>query len=136
MTILDHMQFCLVPAGKFVMGDKDEIELPEFYISRFPITNAQFDEFVKAQAYRNPDYWTQAIDAGVWKNRQVKGSYDDKPRNAPHDYGAPFNLSNHPVVGVTWYEALAFTIWLSERWQKSRRFGTVKWAVHLPSEAQ
>jgi len=152
---LDQMSFCWVPSGKFVMGSKDdpdayedreslqtEIDLPEFYISRFPITNDQFDQFESAGGYRNPDYWTQAIDAGVWKNGQVKGHYDDKPRNAPHDYGAPYNLDNHPVVGVTWYEALAFALWLSERlsaqagWQKSRRFGTAKWAVNLPTEAQ
>ncbi|HKZ43162.1 MAG TPA: SUMF1/EgtB/PvdO family nonheme iron enzyme, partial [Candidatus Hodarchaeales archaeon] len=95
MTILDHMQFCLVPAGKFVMGSKDEIDLPEFYISRFPITNAQFDEFVSAGGYRNPDYWIQAINVGIWDSGKIKGRYDGKSRNAPHDYGAPFNLSNH-----------------------------------------
>jgi formylglycine-generating enzyme required for sulfatase activity len=149
---LDHINFCLVPAGKFVMGstkkdDPDafenietpqtEIDLPEFYISRFPITNAQFDEFVKAGGYRNPDYWTQAKDAGVWKNGQVKGRYDDKPRAAPYDFGAPFNLPNHPVVGVTWYEALAFTIWLSEH---VGTYGHTPlpegWIVRLPSEAE
>ena len=56
-------------------------------------------------------------------------------RAGPHDYGDPFNLANHPVVGITWYEALAFTRWLTQRWQAEEKLSS-NWLVDLPSEIE
>ncbi len=115
---LPDMLWCHIPVGEFWMGsdkkvDQDafdyelpqhQLTLPDFYISRYPITNAQFQAFVKAGGYRMPQFWQDGT---------VKSGWDDKPRSQPHDFGEPFNLSNHPVVGVSWYEALAFCRWLN-----------------------
>lgn len=51
------------------------------------------------------------------------------------NFGSPFNLPNHPVVGVTWYEVLAFSRWLARRWLDSGLLAA-GWQVFLPSEAQ
>ena len=113
----EQMTFCHVPAGDFLMGDKKE-KTPmhqEYWMGKTPVTNAQFAQFVAARGYQNPDYWAEAIKEKYWSKDGFKGRYDNTPRTAPGDHGEPFNLPNHPVVGVTWYEARAFTRWLSEQ---------------------
>jgi len=42
-----------IPAGPFLYGDdKRAIDLPEYWIGRYPVTNAQFERFVRATNYR------------------------------------------------------------------------------------
>ncbi|MGB0389142.1 MAG: SUMF1/EgtB/PvdO family nonheme iron enzyme, partial [Ardenticatenaceae bacterium] len=152
------MQFCLVPAGTFWMGNKvqtkpkpkpksgwfsfltgnkqddqddqekqdpnnpplHQVKIPySFWISRYPVTNAQFLEYLKGGGYGYEPDWYEAKIHGYWKNGRVKGYLDRQWRDRPHDFGAPYNLPNHPVVGVMWYEALAFTRWLTRRWSGS-----------------
>jgi formylglycine-generating enzyme required for sulfatase activity len=57
-------------------GDKDwyqretprhEPDIGEFFISGFPVTVAQFQEFVKAGGYGESRYWKEAELEGVWK---------------------------------------------------------------------
>ena len=130
MTV-DGMLFCYVPPGRFFLGSDagrnyekplHQLDIPYgYWIGRDLVSNAQFQEFVKTGGYRTERYWGEAKAAGVWQNGQVYR------RTAPYDCGEPFTLPNHPVVGVAWYEALAFTRWLAERWNSK---------VGLPSEAE
>jgi len=157
-TNLPDIVWCEVPAGPFVMGTRKEdipalVEklggeaewyewetpqqeetLPAFYISRYPITNEQFTAFVEAGGYQERGYWTEA--GWTWKQGQ--------DRTGPTDYGTPFNLPTHPVVGVTWYEALAFCRWLAERLSRGNSIdgnlksaiGNREFVVRLPTEAE
>jgi len=145
----EHMQFCRIPEGEFLMGEKlEKVNLPEFFISRYPITNAQFTDFVNARGYQQKSYWAEAEEVGYWKVGVVKGRWDgdNERRTAPADYGEPSNLLNHPVVGVSWYEALAFSHWLDEKLRKTGGFHVFSeeqiwefdegYRVGLPDEAQ
>jgi formylglycine-generating enzyme required for sulfatase activity len=161
--------FVEIPAGTFSMGTKEEdipaliqkfggekdwykceteqhqFDLQMFYISRYLITNAQFNVFLEDGGYKEPRYWEEAEIAKVWEeDGYIKDRWRQERRNKPYDYGEPFNLPNHPVVGVTWYEALAYTKWLTE--QLRTRSGTPehlayllredKWEITLPTEIQ
>ncbi len=133
---LDNMKFCYVPAGEFKMGEGENVEVNYgFWIALYPVTSAQFNEFIKDKGYKEEKYWMEAKVAGIWKNVKFKGRWDDKFRKGPYRFGFPFNLSNHPVVGVSWYEALAFTRWITERWQK-KGILPEKMAVDLSSEVE
>ncbi|MBI5376535.1 MAG: SUMF1/EgtB/PvdO family nonheme iron enzyme [Candidatus Schekmanbacteria bacterium] len=105
----------LVPAGEFIMGnnndymdnDGDEapqhvVNLPAFYIDKYPVTNAQYKKFVDATKHELPLFW-------------------DKSGNFPPE------KSDHPVIGVTYLDAKAYCSWVGKRlpteeeWEKAAR---------------
>jgi formylglycine-generating enzyme required for sulfatase activity len=136
---LPDIIWCEVPAGPFLMGSTDEddrafgdekpqheqiISMP-YAISRYPITNAQYAAFVRAGGYAEARYWTKA--GWAWRERRsVTG---------PEDYGAPYNLPNHPAVGVSWYEAGAFCRWLTDELRHKGEL-TESQEIILPTEPQ
>ena len=160
---VDAMAFCLVPAGSFFMGSDDadedafeyekpceaEFNIPYHYaISQFPVTNSQFQEFMNDKGYADDRWWAVAKAHDVWKEGKVTHRvvfYEDESKqrwgqkveeaSAPADFGSPFNLPNHPVVGISWYEALAFTEWLTVRWQERGSLRTGE-SVQLPNEPE
>ncbi len=107
-----------VPAGPFLMGSSraddtlaydDEqpqhtLTLPDYWIGQTEVTNAQFRPFVEGDGYTNRDYWT--TDGWAWKEalRRTQPSYWDD---------AQWNGNEQPVVGVSWFEAVAYVRWLS-----------------------
>ncbi|HRN69371.1 MAG TPA: SUMF1/EgtB/PvdO family nonheme iron enzyme [Promineifilum sp.] len=92
----DDMRLCYVPPGDFWMTDEprskkghplDILNKP-YWLAQYPVTVAQFREFV----HSNPDY---------------KPAYGDMSISSP---------GNRPVGYVNWYDALAFCEWLNRRW--------------------
>ncbi len=128
-----------IPAGPFLMGSSDEdeeafdsekpqhqIEMPEAYrISRYPVTQTQYGAFVQAGGYRERRYWTEA--GWAWRERRAVTGLEE--------YGEPFDLPNHPVVGVSWYAAVAYCRWLTEALRECGELSADQ-EVRLPSEAE
>ncbi len=120
-----------VPAGEFVMGSdtsgrgdekpQHRVTLNAYRIGKYPVTNAQYRRFVEDDGYTatHRDCWT---DAG-WEYRT------DRKITQPYYWDdAEWNVDNHPVVGVSWYEAVAYCNWLNKT-NPGRRF-------RLPTEAE
>ncbi|PIE33434.1 hypothetical protein CSA56_11545 [candidate division KSB3 bacterium] len=134
---LPDIEWCSVPAGTFWMGSDRErdsqafsdetprhsVTLDAYDISRYPVTNGQFRLFVLDGGYTE-DYkqcWTKK--GWDWKRaRKIEG---------PAIFGDAFDSDNHPVVGVSWYEAVAFCQWASRKFQELGEAG-----VRLPTEAE
>jgi formylglycine-generating enzyme required for sulfatase activity len=167
----DTLGFIEIPAGPFVMGTKHgtipglvqqyggqrdwyEPETPQhtlnlagYWLAKYPVTVAQYAAFMAAGGYAEPRYWPEAQAARCWSNGQFEGRYDPAPRIRPGDYGEPFSQPNRPVVGVTWYEALAYSRWLDEQlraYSRTLQATSIFWQklaagelrITLPSEAE
>ena len=120
--------FAEIPEGSFLMGsdkgrDPDayddelpqhEVALPTYYMARCPVTVAQFRSFVE--------------DSG----------------HEPSDRDSLGGVANHPVVWVSWYDAIAYCEWLTERLKKwdetpeplAGLLHRDEWVVRLPTEAE
>jgi formylglycine-generating enzyme len=97
-----------IPAGRLLMGSEtgrpDEspihsVDVGAFCIARTAITNEQYAPFLETARASSPPWWTDP----------------------------PFAASDQPVVGITWFDAVAYGAWLSE---------TVGGVWRLPTEAE
>lgn len=91
-----------VRGGTFIFGEtREEREVHDFEIDRFPVTNAQYEVFVQETGHRHPLYWRNGI-------------YPDE-------------LADHPVVGVDYFDALAYARWkgkdlpFEDEWERASR---------------
>jgi formylglycine-generating enzyme required for sulfatase activity len=110
-----ELEMVLIPAGEFLMGSVPGLDqsartneypqhflyLPDYYIAKTPVTKAQYAAFVQATGYRQPTYWG-----------------DRQP---------PPGKQDHPVVYVSWDDAVAYCQWLSKNTGQLYR---------LPTEAE
>lgn len=108
-----------IPKGPFLMGITDSIyyykaddderpqhrmELPDFWIGKTEVTNAQFRSFVEGDGYQNQAYWTEMGWAWRQENNITQPEFWEDMR---------WNAADQPVVGVSWFEAVAYVRWLS-----------------------
>ena len=96
-------------------------EVPEFLMDKFEVTNKEYKAFVDAGGYSNKAYWVYPIlDAG--KEIPLKDALatfiDQTGRQGPATWEAgsyPDGTENHPVTGVSWYEAAAYAAYAKKQ---------------------
>jgi iron(II)-dependent oxidoreductase len=121
-----NAQMALIPAGNVPVflcdGSIVNVDMEGFYLDRCAVTNRQYQRFVQAGGYDDLEIWPTE----VWPS--VARLTDRSGRPGPRDWENgkfPPNKAEHPVVGVCWYEALAYSRWAGKRlptaaqWQKA-----------------
>lgn len=84
-------------------------DIPTFEIDKHEVTNGQFEDFVRAGGYEKPEYWAKTL-GEAWENI-VKDFTDQDGKLGPAAWRNgmyPEGMRDHPVVGVSWYEAMAY----------------------------
>ena len=88
-------------------GTRFQLDLPVYKIGKYPVTVAQYRRFVDAGGYdpqQSGAYWQGGGLEWLQKSGRSAPVYWDDPT---------WTVDNHPVVGVTWYEAVAYCAWLT-----------------------
>jgi serine/threonine-protein kinase len=106
----DGHEMVLVPGGAFLYGaDRRTVHVDGFYIDRTPVTNEQFERFVRVTGYVPPE-----PNAGRFLHH-LPGRH------------VPPALAKCPVVYVSWADARAYAHWVGKRlpseaeWEKAAR---------------
>lgn len=102
---LPDIDWVEIPAGEFTYQDGERLSLPTYKMSRYPVTNAQFQAFVADGGYAADEWWE-----GLQKPDAVHESW--------------WKESNRPVENVDWYESIAFCRWLSAKTGQDIRLPT------------
>ncbi|MDO8586911.1 MAG: formylglycine-generating enzyme family protein [Armatimonadota bacterium] len=127
-------QMIYIPAGSFLMGNngaepysycrelpQHSVNLSGYWIGKYEVTRGEYQQFMSAGGYSNSSYWSSA----GWSEKVSNGRTQPIFWESQQNWGSPpwtfTQTDNHPVVGVSYYEAEAFCNWAGG---------------HLPTDAQ
>jgi formylglycine-generating enzyme required for sulfatase activity/dienelactone hydrolase len=132
---VEGRSYAAVPLAAFPAVEA--FELTRSYIDRTEVTNAAYQEFVAAGGYRRPELWTEPfVDEGrTLSFEEAMARFVDstgRPGPATWVLGEhPAGKADHPVGGVSWYEAAAYAAF------RGRSLPTVyHWAVAAMPDAE
>ncbi len=94
------------------------IELPPFLVDRFPVSNAQYLEFIRNNGYEREEFWSDGGQRWLAESGAVTPKYWSRAGDGwitrTMDVERPLDLTR-PVCHVCYYEAEAFAAWAGKR---------------------
>ncbi|HLF26111.1 MAG TPA: SUMF1/EgtB/PvdO family nonheme iron enzyme [Anaerolineae bacterium] len=119
MVTLD-VEFAHIPAGPFIYGPEEcyerlaqcpplrprqTIDLPEFWIAKYPVTYREWRAFLETTGYRWEGQWYRVVRG--WRGTFLRAYTPTASYPDGHD--------RYPIVDVSQADAYAYCEWLSER---------------------
>jgi serine/threonine protein kinase len=114
----------------------DGQSIPAFLIDKHEVTNTEFFAFVSAGGYREKQFWPDELmidDVSFPWESAVKSFIDKTGIQCPRFWSGgkyPEGKEDHPVTGISWYEALAYAQWAGkdlptwDQWWLAAKGGT------------
>jgi formylglycine-generating enzyme required for sulfatase activity len=140
----DQYTFVEIPGGE---------QLPTFWMGKYPVTNRQYARFLTPANFSDESLWVDLPDLDAsgrpvgtlgeeaWRWLQEKMKDEDvlTPRYW-YDRRLGRARPGAPVVGVSWYEAMAYARWLARQWDKlaeaKQNPGLRPQTIRLPVEGE
>lgn len=119
--------WCTIPPGTVTLVDRSDqsppgtkggtFEIDTFLISKYPITNAQYELFVEDHAgYVDKEWWSFSLAAMTWRE------------NRSNSISTAHTGYNLPRTNVSWFDAVAYCHWLASKVPTHK--------ISLPTEQQ
>ncbi len=125
-----ELEWCEITApvsGKFVMGAESEKDNPRreeklaynYRMGKYQITYQQYQSFVDSGEYEQKEWWKGF--PKEYQRQEISGQNNE--------------YANHPRDSVSWYQTVAFTRWLTAKYQA---LGWLKKGeeIRLPTEGE
>ena len=127
----DNADYILIPGGSYICSvTKKEEQVGNLHVAKYPVTNKLYRSFIASLQHENPEHgslvtlasFSSELNALAEKESwgQEFNNYLQKGNNnlatlfrSSYDEDRKFDGDDQPVVGITWYAARAYCLWLS-----------------------
>jgi sulfatase modifying factor 1 len=120
MTSGNHIpEMIFVQGGTLMIGaqSSNKVNIPDFYIGKYPITVDEYMVFVRDTNSNAPEWMEEGSEYNIYTGTDAY--YKQIESVLTH--------SNYPIVGISWQNAVAYCEWLSNKSEHTYR---------LPSETE
>ena len=129
--------FVLIHGSEFTMGSPEteidreldetqhQVKVSDFYMGKYEVTVAEFKRFIAESGYRTDA--EKGDGSWIWNGPEAVKTAGVTWRHGVSGRVRPQSEENHPVLHVSWNDAIAYCQWMSEK--------TGKW-YRLPTEAE
>ena len=132
-------EYIVIPGGSYIYSvtEKEE-QVPDLYFAKYPVTNKLYRRFIDYLQSKNPEYeavvpvsrfsdvlqdiankqrWDKDFKKYLREgNRDITGLF-----RSNNDEDRKFGADENPVVGISWYAASSYCLWLSMLESKGER---------------
>lgn len=123
--------------------DGKPVELQDFYLDKYEVTNRQYKQFMDAGGYERKEYWEYPFQENgrtlSWQEAMARFT-DGSGRPGPATWEAgdyPDGHDDYPVSGISWYEAAAYAKFAGQElptvyhWRRAVAIGTATFTLPL-----